>query len=235
MPEALSMAFTGFSVYNSGRWDRMLIFGHVGITLGTSIALSGLQSILHPHITIQNKAEDPLSSLSKKDRIHNHSMTNNSSFISLVNRIDIRILLVGSLLPDIIDKPIGQWLLKEDFSNGRIFSHTLLFLILITILGVFYYRHFGKTWFLFLSFGTFMHLILDQMWRAPRTLLWPILGLEFDRIDLTDWIGGIWYRLFTDPAVYIPELLGLFVIIWFLWKLLHMRTFYSFARYGRIN
>jgi len=170
-----------------------------------------------------------LPSSNKTTGTHNHSLVN------IVSRIDIRTLLVGSLLPDIIDKPIGHWLFKEYFSNGRIFSHTLLFLTLITILGVFYYRYFSKTWFLFLSFGIFMHLILDEMWRTPRTLLWPILGLEFERIGLTDWLGGIWHCLFTDPAVYVPELLGLFIVIWFLWMLLRMRTFYSFTRYGRVQ
>ena len=206
----------------------MLIFGHVGITLGTSIVLSSLQSVLHPIIT-RNEADDSLTSPSNKARTHNHSLVN------IVNRIDIRILLVGSLLPDIIDKPIGHWLFKEYFSNGRIFSHTLLFFILITILGVFYYKYFSKTWFLFMSFGVFMHLILDEMWLTPKTLLWPIFGLEFERINLTNWIGGMWHRFFTDPAVYVPELLGLFIVIWFLWMLLRMRTFCSFTRYGGVQ
>ncbi|MFC1906220.1 metal-dependent hydrolase [Chloroflexota bacterium] len=213
----------------------MLIFSHVGITLGASIALSGLQSTLSANITTQNKSEYSLSSLSNKGSAQNHSMGEKLSFVSLVNRIDIRALLVGSLLPDIIDKPVGQWLFGEYFSNGRIFSHTLLFLILIAVFGLLIYNHYGKTWFLFLSFGTLMHLVLDQMWRAPSTLLWPILGLGFDRIDLTDWIGDMWYRLFTNPAVYVPELLGLFVIVWFLWKLLRLRMFYSFIRYGRVQ
>ncbi len=213
----------------------MLIFGHVGITLGAAITLSGLQNCLHPASTTQNEEGKPLSSLSREIRTHNYSLINNSSFMSLVKRIDIRLLLIGSLLPDIIDKLIGQLLFKETLSNGRIFCHTLLFLILITFWGLFFYRHYGKTWFLFLSFGTFMHLILDQMWRTPRTLLWPILCLKFERIDLTGWIEGIWHGLLTEPAIYIPELLGLFILIWFLWILLHMRTFYAFVRYGRIQ
>jgi len=213
----------------------MLIFGHVGITLGAAMTLSGLQNFLHPTNTTQNEEGKPLSSLSREVRTHNYSLINNSSFMSLVKRIDIRLLLVGSLLPDIIDKPIGHLLFKENLSNGRIFGHTLIFLILITFWGLLFYRHYGKTWFLFLSFGTFMHLILDQMWRTPRTLLWPILGLKFERIDLTGWIEGIWHSLLTDPAIYIPELLGLFILIWFFGMLLHMRTFYAFVRYGRIQ
>lgn len=213
----------------------MLIFGHVGITIGAALTLSSLQNFLPSANTTQNEEEKPLSSLSTEVRTHNCFPINNSSFMSLVKRIDIRLLLVGSLLPDIIDKPIGQLLFKESLSNGRIFSHTLLFLILITFWGFFFYRHYGKTWFLFLSFGAFMHLILDQMWRTPGTLLWPILGLKFERIDLTGWIEGMWHGLLTDPAIYIPELIGLFVLIWFLWMLLHMRTFYAFVRYGRIQ
>ena len=213
----------------------MLVFGHVGITLGAALTLSSLQNSLHPANTAPYEEEKPLSSLSKEVRTHNNSSINNSLFLSLVKRINMRLLLVGSLLPDIIDKPIGQLLFKETLSNGRIFSHTLLFLILITFWGLFFYRHYGKTWLLFLSFGIFMHLILDQMWRAPRTLLWPILGLEFERLVLTGWLEGMWHSLLTDPAIYIPELIGLLVLIWFLWMLLHIRTFYAFVRYGRIQ
>ena len=213
----------------------MLVFGHVGITLGAAITLSGLQNFLRPANTTQSREGKPLSSLSKEVRTHNYSPTNNLSFMSLVERLDIRLLLVGSLLPDVIDKPTGLLLFKETISTGRIFSHTLLFLILITLWGLFFYRHYGRTWFLSLSFGTFMHLVLDQLWRMPRTLLWPILGAKFERIDLTGYIEGIWHGLFSDPATYIPDLLGLFILIWFFGMLLYMRTFYAFIKYGRIQ
>jgi hypothetical protein len=36
---------------------------------------------------------------------------------------DIRLLILGSLLPDLIDKPLGHIILPEN--NGRIFAHTL--------------------------------------------------------------------------------------------------------------
>ena len=213
----------------------MLVFGHVGITLGAAITLSTLQNYLRLSKTTQNETEKPLSPLSRKVQTHNYSLKKNSSFMSLVKRIDIRLLLIGSLLPDIIDKPIGHLLFKESLSNGRIFSHTLLFLILLTLWGLFFNRRYGKTWFLSLSFGTFVHLILDQIWHTPKTLLWPILGLSFEKLELTGWIEGIWHALLTDPAIYIPELIGLFVLIWFLWILLRKRTFYAFARYGQIQ
>ena len=42
--------------------------------------------------------------------------------------IDYRLVIIGSLLPDLIDKSVGQWLLPEIFSHAdRSFAHTLLF------------------------------------------------------------------------------------------------------------
>ena len=105
---------------------------------------------------------------------------------SLANRIDIRLLLVSSLLPDIIDKPIGQLWLRGTLNNGRIFCHTLLFLLIITFIGVYLYRTRHRNWLLVLSGGVFTHLIFDEMWLMPGTLLWPLYGLAFERLeDLT--------------------------------------------------
>nr|WP_292468287.1 metal-dependent hydrolase [Methanolobus sp.] len=42
--------------------------------------------------------------------------------------IKYRYVAFGSLLPDIIDKPIGRFLFADSIANGRIFAHTLVFL-----------------------------------------------------------------------------------------------------------
>lgn len=36
-------------------------------------------------------------------------------------------ILLGPVLPDLIDKPIGEILLADSLSNGRLVAHTLLF------------------------------------------------------------------------------------------------------------
>jgi hypothetical protein len=123
-------------------------------------------------------------------------------------------LLIGSLLPDVIDKPLGHLFFPEVLGNGRVFAHTLVFLALITILGLVVYRPAGKTRFLVLSFGTAAHLVLDQMWRNPRTLLWPAYGFAFERTDVTDWIPDILHALTTNPGVYVPELVGAAILVW---------------------
>ena len=161
----------------------MLIFGHTGLTLGAAVVLNSvLGKRDHPAIRVNGLKGQCQPSLRMPPA--QNSISVNSWLYSLANRIDIRLLLIGSLLPDIIDKPVGQFFFRDTFSNGRIFCHTLLFLILISLGGLYLYYNRKKTWLLVLSFGTFTHLILDAMWRTPRTLLWPLYGLSFERVDL---------------------------------------------------
>ena len=49
--------------------------------------------------------------------------------------------MVGALLPDIIDKPVGLFFLREAFGHGRLFSHTLLFPTLVALVGFYLYLH----------------------------------------------------------------------------------------------
>ena len=167
--------------------------------------------------------------------INNTSINKLPWFLSLANHIDVRILLIGSLLPDIIDKPIGQYFFSDTFSSGRLFCHTLLFFILITIAGAVLYKIRRHVWLLTLSFCTLIHLILDQMWLTPRTLFWPLYGLEFESEPLTGWIMTIFNALLTNYQVYIPEIVGAVVLFWFSSVLVRKKTFFSFIKHGRIS
>lgn len=213
----------------------MLIFGHAGFTLGAAALINGALSKGHSLLTRENKVRDCLPATSESAPAGNSTPDTGSSwFISLGNRIDIRLLLIGSLLPDIIDKPIGQFFFKDTFSNGRIFSHTLLFLIVITLAGLYLQRSRGKTWLLLFSFGTFTQLTIDQMWLTPETFLWPLYGFAFKRIDLTHWTQNILYALRTDPGIYVPELIGLGILLWFSLDLLRFKRVGAFIRNGRL-
>ena len=208
----------------------MLAFGHAGITLGVATLLAGALKNTSFFRTPGSQASGSLPDhpLSVPDRAR-------SWLVSLGGRIDIRLLLVGSLLPDIIDKPVGQLLFRQTFSNGRIFSHSLLFLIVVTLAGSYLYRRSGRTWLLAFSFGTFTHLICDQMWRTPQTLLWPLLGLSFERANVTGWLPRIIHALLTDPEVYVPELVGVMILLWFVYVLWRQGVITSFLRYGRLR
>lgn len=213
----------------------MLAFGHAGITLGAAAVLAGIVNSGRLPEAAENQATDsPPRSSRPIPALNNFSRDKVSWFTSLGSYIDIRLLLIGSLLPDIIDKPIGQFFFKETFSNGRIFCHTLLFLIIITLTGLYLYRRRSKTWLLVLSFGTFTHLVCDLMWRSPRTLLWPIYGLAFERLDLIDWMPRMLHMLVTYPKVYVPELVGAVILIWFAVGLVRGRKAFAFVKYGQV-
>ena len=210
----------------------MLLFGHIGITLASAAVGFRLRDKLRHRLT-----EDEIDGIAPSKG--NHPTTARPSsrisfFGSLANRMDIRFLLVGSMLPDIIDKPVGIYLFRETFSSGRIFSHTLFFLVVVTIIGLIILRYSGKTWAVGLSFGTLLHLILDQMWFEPKTLFWPLLGIAFERIEPTYWLSNILEALFSKAEVYIPEIIGLIAFAWFAWGLLHHRVIIGFLKQGKV-
>jgi len=153
---------------------------------------------------------------------------------SLAGQIDYRLILVGSLLPDIIDKPVGMLLLRGSLGSGRMFCHSLLFLVILSLAAGYFYSRRRTTWLLVLSFGTFTHLILDQMWLMPQTLLWPIYGWAFERVDVSHWLQDTFHALQTDPAVYIPELVGAAILVGFVVGLVRRKRAYAFVREGKI-
>lgn len=192
--------------------------------MGVATLLSGI--LIKSHTPPPNELAGKQQSLQEHpDSENGHPHGISSWPASLASRIDVRMLLIGSLLPDFIDKPIGWVLFKDTLSSGRIYGHTLLFLIVITLAGLYLYRRCHKTWLLALSFGTFTHLILDLMWRAPKTLLWPLYGLMFERATYPEnWIliiGDMVHFAMNHPITLIPEIVGALVDVWFAWSLLH--------------
>lgn len=129
----------------------MLLFGHLGITLGIFFVLG----IFIPQLR---------------------------------NIINPRYLAIGAILPDLLDKPIGEVIFASTFANGRIIGHTLLFSLLLFLAGLYIYEKRKDIRVLSLSAGTFLHIFEDQMISDPRTFFWPLFGWNFPR-DSRDYIG----------------------------------------------
>lgn len=214
----------------------MLIFGHTGITLGAAALLTGALKSRHFSQDKGSQVAAPGRRSSQAAPALSDPPGDKVSWLtSLGSYIDIRLLLVGSLLPDIIDKPVGLFFFGGTFSHGRIFCHTLLFFILVTLAGLYLYQRHRKGWFLILSFGTFVHLIFDQMWHSPRTLLWPLYGFAFERAVLSDWVPNMLHALLTNPEVYVPELVGVAILLWFGLMLVRRRKVWAFFKYGQVR
>jgi inner membrane protein len=181
----------------------MLLFGHIGITLGVGLVI---EQIIKRH---QNQ------NLRKLQLLPSTESSNNSpdqTAIVKTNLLNIILCAFGSLLPDVIDKPVGNYFFRQTFGNdGRVFSHTLLFFLLMLGIGLYLYFARKKTWFLILAFGVAMHLLLDFMWFTPQTLFWPLLGWEFPHYPEYDWWASLFQGLLQNPLDFIPEILGFFI------------------------
>lgn len=126
-------------------------------------------------------------------------------------RVDFRWILLGAVLPDLIDKPFGFAL----GLSGRTWGHTALFSLVLTLSGLILLRR-GSAPSAWLAFGSWTHLLLDQMWGMPPTLLYPLFGWTFPPGDRS--LLGYLLVLLTDPVVQIGEVIGGVVLLAMAWQ-----------------
>jgi membrane-bound metal-dependent hydrolase YbcI (DUF457 family) len=81
--------------------------------------------------------------------------------------------LLGSVLPDIIDKPLG-YLIFPEIGDGRLIAHAIIGLILIGIISGILLRDRALAGALMV--GVLSHQLLDAMWQIPVNWLYPLLG-----------------------------------------------------------
>ncbi|MBI2847919.1 MAG: metal-dependent hydrolase [Chloroflexi bacterium] len=198
----------------------MLVFGHAGTALGAAWLLNEVVFFRKPVVDVAG-GDKPSSRW--------------WPFARLGARLDIRLLLLASLLPDILDKPLGYILFPDAFGSGWLYGHTLLFPALFGVAGVVLYLKRRSVWSFTVAFGALIHLITDRVWLSPTVLWWPILGWGFPRGNPTGWVARYLRDLLSLPQDYLPEILGLAIIMWLLIELWRRRRFWKFIRYGRFS
>jgi hypothetical protein len=132
------------------------------------------------------------------------------------DRMDLRMLVLGALLPDLIDTPIGL-LLYDSLGGVRLVTHGLV-LASVFMVGVVFSTRRGrprKLW-MPLAIGLLFHMLLDAMWLDPETLWWPLLGWEFTAAGPAS-AGAYLEEILTDWRTWATELVGLGYII-YLWR-----------------
>ena len=154
--------------------------------------------------------------------------------LSSKSLIDYRVVLVGAVLPDLIDKPIGAYLFRSTFHNSRIFAHTLTFSVILIFIGLYRLFKHSKDNILILGLCTSIHLILDSMWLYPGILLWPYYGLRFPQRAEGNWLNSDIIRLVADPSYYLPEIIGFAIIAYCFWPLVKDRQIKSFISRGKL-
>lgn len=184
----------------------MVFFGHMGITLGAG--------------WVARAAGRPARSSSRLVR-------------TVSDNLDLRWLVVGSMLPDIIDKPL--MLLSPDnvIGSGRTMAHSLAFMIALLLAGLMARNKARAVLFTLLA-GSLGHLALDSMWQLPHTLLWPLLGPDFQRIDVGPLAPHLLRALTTRPLTYVLEAVGFAISLAFGLRLLFRHKIRSFFFTGKV-
>lgn len=102
--------------------------------------------------------------------------------------VDYRVLLVASLLPDLIDKPIGYLLGVQPLLSGTYYGHSLWLLVILLMIAFIQWYYWDKRIALILVIGVFSHNVLDLVshhkdW-ADRAVF------DLHRLLLLEIIGG---------------------------------------------
>lgn len=194
----------------------MLLFGHVGITA----AVVKISDMVLP---------SPVPGDAKKG-LRRKCSSLLEKFRDSSRNIDYRMVIIGSMLPDIIDKPLFLIFGNNGFVDGRGFTHSLLFQLVLMTGGLLL----RKSWLLLLAFAGLMHLALDSIWHLPVTLFWPFLGWFTPR-DSAGWLSNIWENLISNPEVYVPEIIGLLIVVWFGYRIIRGKGIMAFLKRGRVD
>jgi hypothetical protein len=112
---------------------------------------------------------------------------------------DYRLLLIGVLLPDVVDALLGGARVLHSVA----FSVALLAVVMLATIG---HRALRRQ-LIALPIGTFLHLVLDAAWADTDVFWWPFSGVGFEGDPpLPSWERGLW-----NLAL---ELIGLAILAW---------------------
>ncbi|MEN6342159.1 MAG: metal-dependent hydrolase [Methanospirillum sp.] len=151
----------------------------------------------------------------------------------LADRLGTRAVVLpcmfGALLPDLVDKPLGILVLGGALGGGRIFLHTLLFLVALLLVGALAYRRYGPA-LLAVGVGVASHQALDFMWAEPKAWLYPLLGPS-PPIETGGWFIRMFFAEIGNPIEWVSAALLLLLLLPVLWP---AGTSAIAARYGRL-
>jgi inner membrane protein len=151
-------------------------------------------------------------------------------------KVDVRFLLVGAILPDLVDLTVGTVLFASRFSTGELWSHTLLApSICMSLVLLLTRRGRRRRAYIALGVGWLFHLLVDGLWTHPELFLWPFFGWEMPAGESPFWPLA-WDRALADPWRWVLEIVGLAYLarLWFALGLNRKERREALAQSGRL-
>lgn len=136
--------------------------------------------------------------------------------------MDHRLIIVGALLPDLIDSVKGkQWI-----AHTLLFPVGILFIVMLITIG----RRASRRRWLALPIGLFWHLIFDASWTNPNIFWWPVAGVSFGDSGILLVEGSL-------GKIILLELSGVLSLMWLFKRfgLSDSQRRKKFVRTGRID
>jgi inner membrane protein len=128
-------------------------------------------------------------------------------------RIDYRFVLLGAVLPDLVDAFLGVWLFEGD--SGRWIGHSLLGASAVAVTIVVAFRGERRLAVFGIAVGWLLHLVADGMWNAPFTFLWPAFSGRFSVAPREPYSWDLVREPLAHATTWAAELAGLAVLAWF--------------------
>ena len=149
-------------------------------------------------------------------------------------RMDYRILIVASLLPDLVDKPLAGLLESSFVYESRAFGHTLVFLGIIGVLAIIQRLGRKNCWLFPVFIGVLFHDAFDVMWLHREIFLWPMEGWQFSKPMDEAWQGWVQFGGYKIKQLDFIDNISVFFILFFFMKIALGRTIMEFIRKGKL-
>ena len=127
-------------------------------------------------------------------------------------RIDYRFILLGAVLPDLID---GVHALVSGDGFVRWVSHSLLTVVAVAVVIILGFKAERRLAVFGIAVGWLLHLVADAMWEAPETFLWPAFGTGFDLGSVEPYPWDLFLHPLDHTGLWLGELAGLAILAWF--------------------
>jgi len=135
-----------------------------------------------------------------------------------LRKADLRWIALAALGPDLIDKPLAAVYFYRRYKSAVLFAHTLLAHV-AAALFLLWKR--PAWWPYLLAFNG--HAVIDRLWFFPDTFYWPFRGWRFhvwrkQGSEQQDIKKAYWYAFTRRPELWVWELGGILVGVWWVWR-----------------